>query len=845
MTIGRKFTLTNVVVTVIVLIVGFFILNKYKNDLRDEIYSDVIVNLNSLSELRIGSKLDVGISNATSIANDSNIQEALNLKDRDLAIKTIGSLSSKMKEQTPFKNIQIHIHTSDNHSFLRSWKPSEFGDDLSSFRPSVVKVNSEKKAINGFEIGNDGLSLRAVVPIFKDKNYVGSLEFMQGINSVANDFDKEGRGFLLLMDSNLATSKIKEEDKLNNYLISQKFRNDNFMLDVKTIDFIKLLNDKFFISANYFYTYIDVKDFSGKKLGIALVAEPIQNVEQSISQASNIIYAALIILTLALLFTMINTLLSMKRNILTPILNLKNTIDEIKNNSSETTRIEVKSNDEIGDVVTSFNQYLDSIEKGLIQDQKVIDEAKDIIEKVNAGLFNDSIKGKAHSKRVNSLVDEINSMIRKTQGNLTLVSESLVALSHAKFDHKVPSISNVTGVIASLLSGIKVTQSSINEIMCLIEKSTIDLTMSSKELATASRSLSESSNIQAASLEETAAAIEEISSTISRSSENASNMAKYAQNVTKSTNLGIDLARQTAVSMDEINKEVLQINEAISIIDNIAFQTNILSLNAAVEAATAGEAGKGFAVVAGEVRNLATRSADAANEIKKIVEAATLKAKNGKTITSNMIEGFNELKENIDTTIKLIEDVATASKEQQQAMSQINDTVNSLDQATQKNAILATTINDMAAKTSQLAVSLDETIHQTSFDKDAHKRICDGSMIIEINKLKSDHINFKNYNFSVCKEGEISTVTGSKECNLGKWMAANANEEFAKTNEWQILIESHNLVHKLMQDTIVLYSESKPNSDIFAVTNEIEKHTDIVFDMLNRIREINCQNLQN
>ncbi len=96
------------------------------------------------------------------------------------------------------------------------------------------------------------------------------LEFMQGINSVANDFDKEGRGFLLLMDSNLATSKIKEEDKLNNYLISQKFRNDNFMLDVKTIDFIKLLNDKFFISANYFYTYIDVKDFSGKKLGIAL-----------------------------------------------------------------------------------------------------------------------------------------------------------------------------------------------------------------------------------------------------------------------------------------------------------------------------------------------------------------------------------------------------------------------------------------------------------------------------------------------------------------------------------------------------------------------------------------------
>ncbi|XPS41142.1 methyl-accepting chemotaxis protein [Aliarcobacter butzleri] len=520
---------------------------------------------------------------------------------------------------------------------------------------------------------------------------------------------------------------------------------------------------------------------------------------------------------------------------------LKNSIENISNNSSETKKIEVTSKDEIGDLVHSFNNYLDSIEKGLIQDQKVIEEAQTVIEKVNAGLFNDTIKQKANSKRVNSLISEINNMITTTQKNLLVLSDVLVGLSNARFDYNIPNIQGLTGVMASLLSGTKVTQSSINEIMCLIEKSNIELNSSSTELAEASKKLSNSSNIQAASLEETAAAIEEISATVSRSTENASKMAKYAQNVTKSTNTGKELALKTATSMDEINNQVRLINEAIGVIDNIAFQTNILSLNAAVEAATAGEAGKGFAVVAQEVRNLASRSAEAAHEIKAIVENATIKANEGKNITSEMIEGYNELNENIDITIKLIEDVATASKEQQLAMTQINDTVNSLDKATQQNANLASTISEMANKTSQLVVHLDDTIKQTSFDRNAHKRICDTTMIIDINKLKSDHINFKNMNFSQAKEGFKFTVKNHHECNLGKWIDENQDKKFAKSKEWEDLKLAHKNVHNLVQEVVNLYAQKSDNKQIFEVTKEIEENIETVFDLLNRIREINCE----
>ena len=384
----------------------------------------------------------------------------------------------------------------------------------------------------------------------------------------------------------------------------------------------------------------------------------------------------------------------------------KQFIKFISYDRSEFDYIESTGNKKLDDMFKEWNNEIKIFDNRNKDDMKVLGEIVLTADKVEQGIYKNRIKASTNNPMISTLRNTLNKMLDSLDDSTSRILRVVNSYTDDDFTDSIK-------VIDKYKDDMKLLMESINKLGRSLEKNAKNnfqngqtLEQNSSVMTSSMNNLASKANDQAASLEETAAALEEITSITRNNAENATKMATLGQIVKKSVFTGEELASKTAGSMDEINQKVNSINEAISVIDQIAFQTNILSLNAAVEAATAGEAGKGFAVVAAEVRNLANRSADAAKEIKNLVQEATMKANDGKTVSADMIDGYKELNKNISETIHIIEDVSRASKEQMTGIEQINDAVNMLDRVTQENASESNHVKSIAQNVSQLANEL-------------------------------------------------------------------------------------------------------------------------------------------
>ncbi len=265
------------------------------------------------------------------------------------------------------------------------------------------------------------------------------------------------------------------------------------------------------------------------------------------------------------------------------------------------------------------------------------------------------------------------------------------------------------GFFKTLSEGVNRLLGNMEEVLRNISAAASEVGTGAEEISRGNADLSQRTEEQASSLEETASSMEQMTSAVKSSADNAAQANQLARAARDQAEQGGTVVQSAIAAMNEINTSSKKIADIIGVIDDIAFQTNLLALNAAVEAARAGEQGRGFAVVASEVRNLASRSAAAAKEIKGLIQESVSKVDDGAKLVDASGRVLQDIVAGIKKVTDVVAEIAASSNEQASGIDQVNKAVMSMDEVTQQNAALveqataaAQSLNEQAARLTQL-----------------------------------------------------------------------------------------------------------------------------------------------
>ncbi|MBB4142357.1 methyl-accepting chemotaxis protein [Rhizobium rhizoryzae] len=385
-----------------------------------------------------------------------------------------------------------------------------------------------------------------------------------------------------------------------------------------------------------------------------------------------------------------------RRGISAPIRSLTAVMTEMANGNVRNVVIDTDRADEIGEMARALEIFranelhmreMEAQEQALNRQSKDLQQSiSGIVAAAAAGDFSQRITKTYEDADLTRFASGVNELVENVDRGINEVRRVIAALADQDLTQDMQG--HFQGAFAELQSNVNATMASLRSTMDNVRAAAGTITDSSGELSAASNQLARRTEQQAAALEETAAALEEITTTVKTSTQRANEATRMVAATKESAGRSGGIVRDAIDAMERIEQSSQKISQIISVIDEIAFQTNLLALNAGVEAARAGEAGRGFAVVAQEVRELAQRSANAAKEIKSLINNSAQEVQGGVKLVLSTGEALKEIEDLVHHVNEQVSMIARAATEQSAALGEINTSVNHMDQMTQQNAAM-------------------------------------------------------------------------------------------------------------------------------------------------------------